>query len=170
MSTVAGTSRTMIASANLVVVSASLRSLPSASHDPRVDLAEAESSLAASDMKSAREAAAREALAGAAQGMRILTARAHLIASRIALDSGDPQGSLAEAAQSQRLFLAAGHRQGVAWALNETAGVLTQRGDMAGARARYEEALAVCRTTGDQSCIGTDLDSIARSTSQSGCG
>ena len=67
---------------------------------------------------------------------------------------------LSESAQSQQLYLAVGHRQGVAWALNETAGVLTQRGDVAGARARYEEALAVCRTIGDQSCIGTDLDSL----------
>ena len=92
--------------------------------------------------------------------MRVLAARAHLIASRIALESGDPQSAISEAAQSQQLYLAVGHRQGVAWALNETAGVLTQRGDAAGARARYEEALAVCRTTGDQSCIGTDLDSI----------
>jgi serine/threonine protein kinase/tetratricopeptide (TPR) repeat protein len=138
----------------------SLRALPSAAHDPRVDLSEAESSLAASDFKTAREAAARAARAGAAQGMRILAARAHLIASRIALESGDPQASLSEAAQSQQLYLAAGHRQGVAWALNETAGVLTQRGDVAGARARYEEALAVCRAIGDQGCTGTDLDSI----------
>ena len=138
----------------------SLRAMPTAAHDPRVDLAEAEALLAASDLKSAREAAARAAQSGAAQGMRILAARAHLIASRIALESGDPQGALASAAQSQQLYLAAAHRQGVAWALNETAGVLTQRGDVAGARARYEEALAVCRTIGDQSCIGTDLDSI----------
>lgn len=138
----------------------SLRNLPSASRDPRVDLAEAEAMLAGADLTSARYAALRAAQAGTGQGMRILAARAHLIASRIALDSGDPQTALAEAAQSQQLYLAAGHRQGVAWALNETAGVLTQRGDAAGARARYEEALAVCRTIGDQSCIGTDLDSL----------
>ena len=138
----------------------SLRALPSAAHDPRVDLAEAESSLAASDLKAARDAAARAAQSGTAQGMLVLAARAHLIASRIALESGDPQSAISEAAQSQQLYLTVGHRQGVAWALNETAGVLTQRGDAAGARARYEEALAVCKTTGDQSCIGTDLDSI----------
>ncbi|MEO8369008.1 MAG: protein kinase [Candidatus Solibacter sp.] len=138
----------------------SLRELPSSARDPRVDLAEAEAMLAAADLTSARYAALRAAQAGAGQGMRILAARAHLIASRIAADSGDPQTALAEAAQSQQLYLAAGHRQGVAWALNETAGVLTQRGDAAGARARYEEALTVCRTLGDQSCIGTDLDSL----------
>jgi eukaryotic-like serine/threonine-protein kinase len=137
-----------------------LRALPSAARDPRVDLAEAESSLAASDLKAARDAASRVAQSAAAQGMRILAARAHLIASRIALDSGDPQGAISEAVQSQQLYLAAGHRQGVAWALNETAAVLTQRGDVAGARARYEEALAVCRVIGDQGCVGTDLDSI----------
>jgi serine/threonine protein kinase/tetratricopeptide (TPR) repeat protein len=138
----------------------SLRALPTAARDPRVDLTEAEALFAASDLKPAREAATRAAQAGAAQGMRILAARAHLITSRIALASGDPQGALSAAAQSQQMYLAAGHRQGVAWALNETAGVLTQRGDVAGARARYEEALAVCRTIGDQSCMGTDLDSI----------
>jgi serine/threonine protein kinase/tetratricopeptide (TPR) repeat protein len=137
-----------------------LRVLPSAARDPRVDLAEAEAYLAGSDLNSARDGALRAAQSGASQGMRILSARSHLIACRIALESGDPQGALSEAAQSQQLYLAVGHRQGVAWALNETAGVLTQRGDVAGARARYEEALAVCRTTGDQSCIGTDLDSL----------
>lgn len=137
-----------------------LRSLPSAAHDPRVDLAEAEAALAASDLKAARDAGMRAAQSGTAQGQRILAARAHLIASRIALESGDPQGSLADAAQAQQLYLAAGHRQGVAWALNETAGVLTQRGDAAGARARYEEALNVCRAIGNQACIGTDLDSL----------
>ena len=137
-----------------------LRTLPSAAHDPRLDLTEAETLLAASDLKAARAAANRAAQAGATQGLRILSARAYLIASRIALVSGDPEGSLAAAAQSQQLYLAAGHRQGVAWALVEAAGVLTQRGDVAGARARYEESLAVCRSIGDQSCIGTDLDSI----------
>jgi tetratricopeptide (TPR) repeat protein/TolB-like protein len=137
----------------------SLRALPSAGHDPRIDLAQAEA-LAATDLNAARAAAARAAQSATAQGLRILAARARLFESRIALDSGDPQGSLSAAAQAQQLYLAAGHRQGVAWALNESAGVLTQRGDVAGARARYEEALAVCRTIGDQSCIGTDLDSI----------
>ncbi len=138
----------------------SLRALPSGARDPRVDLAEAEAFLAGSDLNSARDAALRAAQSGTSQGMRILAARAHLIASRIALESGDPQSALSESAQSQQLYLAVGHRQGVAWALNETAGVLTQRGDVTGARARYEEALAVCRTIGDQSCIGTDLDSL----------
>src|SRR5262249_2503878 len=95
----------------------SLRALPSAARDPRVDLADAESLLAASDLSHAREVAQRAAQAGASRGMRILAARAHLIASRIALESGDPQSSLASAAQSQQWYLAAGYRQGVAWAL-----------------------------------------------------
>jgi tetratricopeptide (TPR) repeat protein len=137
-----------------------LRALPAAAHDPRVDLTEAETLLAASDLKAARDAAARAAQSGAAHGMRILSARAYQIASRVALVSGDPEASLAAAARSQQLYLAAGHRQGVAWALVEAAGVLTQHGDLAGARARYEESLAVCRSIGDQSCIGTDLDSV----------
>jgi tetratricopeptide (TPR) repeat protein/tRNA A-37 threonylcarbamoyl transferase component Bud32 len=139
---------------------ASLRSLPTAGRDPRVDLAEAEAALVASDMKAAREAAERAATSGADQGFRILAARAYVLQSRIAIDSGDPQAALAAAAQSQQLYLAAGHKQGVAWALNDTAAVLTQRGDVAGARARYEEALAVCRKIGDQTCVGTDLDSL----------
>ena len=112
-----------------------LRSLPSAGHDPRLDLAQAEAALGASDLQSARAAAGRAAESGAAQGLLILAARAYLLGSRIALESGDPQGSLAAAAQSQQLYLAAGHRQGMAWALNETAGVLTQRGDVVGAGA-----------------------------------
>jgi serine/threonine protein kinase len=138
----------------------SLRELPTAARDPRMDLAEAESLLAASDLKLAKEAAERAAQTGAARGMRILSARAYLIASRVALQSGDPQKSLAAAAQSQQWYLAAHHRQGIATALNESAGVLTQLGDIAGARARYQEALTECRIIGDQTCIGADLDSI----------
>ncbi len=138
----------------------SLRALPSAARDPRMDLAEAESLLAASDLKLAREAAERAAQTGAARGMTILSARAYLIASRIALQSGDPQKALAAAAQSQQWCLAAGYRQGIAAALNESAGVLTQLGDIAGARARFQEALTECRTIGDQTCVGADLDSI----------
>ena len=74
----------------------SLRVLPSAVRDPRVDLAEAEAFLAGSDLNSARDAALRAAQSGSSQGMRILAARAHLIASRIALESGDPQSALSE--------------------------------------------------------------------------
>jgi tetratricopeptide (TPR) repeat protein len=139
---------------------ASIRALPSAANDPRVDLAEAEAALRASDLQRARAAARKAADSGSSKGLRILAARARLLEGRIALQLGDPQRALAAAAESQQLYLAAGHRQGVARALNESAGVLTQLGDVAGARARYEEALAVCRTVGDQSCIGTDLDSI----------
>ena len=121
---------------------------------------EAEAALAGIRPAERPRGGGRAAESGAAQGLLILAARAYLLGSRIALESGDPQGSLGAAAQSQQLYLAAGHRQGVAWALNESAGVLTQRGDVVGARARYEEALAVCRTIGDQSCMGTDLDSL----------
>jgi tetratricopeptide (TPR) repeat protein len=139
---------------------AELRALPSAARDPRVDLAEAEAAFAASDLVAARAAASRAAQSGADQGLGILTAGAHVLESRIALTSGDPQSALAAATQAQQFYLSANHRQGVALALNESAGVLTQRGDVAGARARYEEALTVCRAIGDQTCIGADLDSL----------
>jgi serine/threonine protein kinase/tetratricopeptide (TPR) repeat protein len=138
----------------------SLRALASAEHDPRLDLAESEGALAASDLPRARSAARRAAEAGSAAGLRILSAQARLLESRALLQSGEPQQALSAAAQSQQLYMAAGHRPGIARALIETAGVFTQLGDIAGARARYEEALAVCRAIGDQTCISTDLDSI----------
>jgi tetratricopeptide (TPR) repeat protein len=138
----------------------SLRALASAERDPRLDLAESEGALAASDLPRARSAARRAAEAGSVAGLRILSAQARLTESRVALQSGEPQQALSAAAASQQLYLAAGHRPGIARALIETAGVLTQLGDMGGARARYEEALAVCRAIGDQTCISTDLDSF----------
>ena len=57
-------------------------------------------------------------------------------ASRIALASGDPEGSLAAAAQSQQLYLAAGHRQGVAWALVETFETLVRPWNIEGTSVR----------------------------------
>ena len=137
-----------------------LRTLPSAAQDPRLDLAECEAALAASDLPRARTLARRAAQSGSAAGLRILAAQAKLLESRTLLQSGEPQPALSSAAASQQLYLAAGHRPGVARALIESAGVLTQLGDTAGATARYEEALAVCRTIGDQTCISSALDSI----------
>jgi tetratricopeptide (TPR) repeat protein/tRNA A-37 threonylcarbamoyl transferase component Bud32/TolB-like protein len=139
---------------------AELRALPSAVRDPRVDLAEAEAGFAAGDLAAARAAALRAAQTSADQGLRILTAGARILESRVAIASGDPQAALTAATQAQQLYLSASHRQGVAQALTEAAGALNQRGDVAGARARYEEALVVCRTIGDQTCIGSDLDSL----------
>jgi len=139
---------------------ATLRRLPAAANDPRLDLAEAEAALAVSDLSRARDAAARAATAGKAQGLRILAARANLIASRTLTEQGDPQRALAAAGEARNLYEAAGVRQGVAWAVNDQAAVLTQTGDIPAARASYQQALEICRTTGDQACIGTDLDSI----------
>ena len=148
------------AGARAIATLQELRTLPSAAHDPRLDLAEAEAALAAADLPRARASARRAAQSGSAAGLRILAAQALLLESRAALQSGDPQPALSAAAESQQLYLATGHRPGLARALMETAGVLTQLGDMAGAGARYQEALAVCRTIGDQTCISTDLDSL----------
>ena len=138
----------------------SLRRLPPAAQDPRVDVAESEATRAISDLPRARALAARAAHSASLLGFGILAARARLLESRISLEMGDPQHALEAAAVSQSAYQAAGHRQGVAWALIESAGAFTQLGDVGGARAQYEEALGVCRTVGDQSCIGNDLDSL----------
>ena len=136
-----------------------LRSLPQGK-DLRLDLAEAEAAFAISDMVQAQAAAKRTAQAATEQGLRILAARAYSMESRIAISTGDPQRALTSAAESQKLYQATGHRQGVAWAMNDSAAALIQLGEVDRASARYEEALSVCRTVGDQNCIGTDLDSI----------
>jgi tetratricopeptide (TPR) repeat protein/TolB-like protein len=139
---------------------AELRKLPSARQDPRVDYAEAEAAQAASDLKRARLAASRAAAGGLSQGLRVLAARAHIVESRILLEMGIPQEAVRASGEARKLFEAAGHRQGVAWALSEAAGVLTQLGDVPAARASFQEALEICRTTGDQACVGNNLDSI----------
>ena len=95
-----------------------LRDLPSASRDPRVDLARP-------NIARRRRPHRRLAMPPARRPGRRRTGHAdpprprppHRQPHR--LDSGDPQTALAEAAQAQQLYLAAGHRQGVAWALNE---------------------------------------------------
>jgi tetratricopeptide (TPR) repeat protein len=139
---------------------AAVRRLPPAAQDPRVDVAEAEAALAGSDLARARDAAARAASAGTAQELRLLAARAHLLESRVFMEMGDPPRSIEAARQSRALFEKAGHKQGIAWALNEAAGVLTQLGEVDAARANFEHALEICRSTGDQTCIGNDLDSL----------
>ena len=139
---------------------ASLRA-GSASSDPRIDLAEAETARALSDFPRAQKAAEHAAELGARQGARLLVASALLSESSARRNLGDAKSAMERAEKARADFEAAGDRSGAGAAWNEIGNCLYDLGDLAGAKKAYEEALAIYRTTGQRRGQAGALDNIA---------
>ena len=121
-----------------------LRKLPAPLHeDPRIDLAEAAAAASLSDFKRQQAAAAKAAQQGAAQGARLLVARAHLEAGQAFLGLGEHAKAIAASEEAQGIHATAGDRRGVARALTTIAIVRRQQGELAEAKRLNEQILAI---------------------------
>jgi len=136
-----------------------LRKLPPpARDDPRIDLAEAQAAEWLSELRRARQAAARAVAKAEAREANLLVARARFEEGR-ALDALG-QGAEARVAyeEAQRIYTAAGDRSGAALALNALANGEEDRLAMIG---KYEQALGVFREIGNESAEAGVLSNIA---------
>src|SRR5439155_22548453 len=90
-----------------------LRRLPRPAPDePRIDVEEASAAEIMADYKRVLAAAARAAAKGAAQGSRILVARAKLLEGRAYGALGQPDKAIPSLEQSQSIYKQFGHRRG----------------------------------------------------------
>jgi tetratricopeptide (TPR) repeat protein len=129
----------------------SLRQLPAPDRDdPRIDLAEAEASSAASDFRRAASAAARAVEKGRARGQRWLVARALLAQAWAQRNLGEADAGQAAAAEARRLFEESSQPDGAARSLTLLSTFHRDRGDLQGARRLDEEALLVFRRIGNE--------------------
>jgi len=144
-------------------VVASLRQLPPpASADPRIDLAEAEAALSASDFGRAARAAARAAEKAAAREQQQLVAQAKLREAWALRNLGELDRAEAAAATSRSLYEAASQEDGAARALMMSAVLLRNRGDIDGAHRLDEEALTVFRRVGNQTQMAMALNNLGK--------
>ena len=140
----------------------SLRKLPvPARDDPRLDLTEARAAETLGDFKRQESAASTAAAKAAAQGARLLVARARRSQGSALYGLGDYAKANALYEEAKRIFAEAGDRAGVAWTLNDTANISSDRGDQVGAKKAYEQALMIFTETGDKRGLTAAQNNIA---------
>lgn len=140
----------------------SLRKLPvPARDDPRLDLTEARAAETLGDFKRQESAASTAAAKAAAQGARLLVARARRSQGSALYGLGDYAKANALYEEAKRIFAEAGDRAGVAWTLNDTANISSDRGDQVGAKKAYEQALTIFTETGDKRGLTAAQNNIA---------
>lgn len=141
---------------------AALRSLPPPTgEDPRIDLAEATAAAALGEPERQLEAATRAAAKGDDQGLRLLVAQARLAQCDALWRSSRPGEARAACEQSREIFADRGDRAGEAAALNTTASLLYDQGDLEAARELYERSLDTHREMGNQGAVATVLNNLA---------
>ena len=139
-----------------------LRAAPSpARDDPRIDLAEASAADALADFKREQAAAERAASKAEALGAALLTARAKRLEGMAFYNLGELQKALALFNDAKRIYAAAGDRGGAAWAVNNSANIVSDQGDFAGARKMYEEALTIWQEIGDKHGMAAAQNNLA---------
>src|SRR5262249_33863709 len=139
-----------------------LRRLPApASDDPLIDMEEGNAAARVSDYKRAVAATARAEAKGMARGSRILVAKAKLRGGKALIQLGQGDKAAQELEESKDLFSQAGHRLGVARALNALATLKRSRGDLDGAKRLHEQALVIAREIGSLDSIADGLNSMA---------
>ena len=148
--------------AEALAIVQNLRLLPEpVRDDPRIDLAEAAAGAATGDFKLQAEAAKRAVQKGQVRGARLLVADARVAECWANRNLGQPNEAAHACQDARDLYREAGDRLGVATALNNLASVRFDQGDLAGAKALYDETLATYREIGDKGSIALALNNLA---------
>ena len=144
----------------LVTVGELRRLPPPARDDPRIDHAEFEAAALQGDFKRMQTTAARAAEKGAAEGARLLVARARVRECWAFEKLGQPGQASASCEDGRRIYTSAGNQVGLARTLNNIGILHLAQGDYAGARKALEEALTIYRKIGKKDGVATVLSNI----------
>jgi eukaryotic-like serine/threonine-protein kinase len=139
-----------------------LRNLPlPMSEDPRIDFAEAVASYRLGDYNRELKATGQVVTRGRQHGLRLLVAQAQNMECWAFRKTGQLTKAIASCEQAKRVFDEMSYPIGSASALANMAAVLNEGGHMPEARAKYEQALKVVRTTGDRRRTAAILNNLA---------
>ena len=125
-----------------------------------IDLAQASIASSLSDFPQQQSVAARAADRGRAIGARLLEAHALQLEANAWERMGQTQKSIDRSQQASDLFVAAGDRRGAAVALLNVGDVLFDKGDFAGARKQFDQALPVFQQIGAERGIRATVERI----------
>ncbi len=146
----------------------SLRRLPSAGDDARIDVAASEAWASLGDFKQGQVSAVQAAQKARAQNARLLLARA-LYRQGYGLENlGDPAGAMTAVEEAGRIYQTVGDRYGFASTLEVTGQVLVDRGDYPGALGKFNDELAIAREVGNRKAEASALNNMANVLGQQG--
>jgi len=146
----------------------SLRRLPTAGDDARIDLAASEAWRSLGDFKQCEASAVLAAQKARTQNARLLLARA-LYYQGFALENlGDTAGAMTAVEEAGRIYQAVGDRYGFASTLEVTGQVLVDRGDYPGALGKFNDELAIAREVGNRKAEASALNNMAYVLGQQG--
>jgi tetratricopeptide (TPR) repeat protein/DNA-binding winged helix-turn-helix (wHTH) protein len=138
-----------------------LRKLPAPlGEDPRLDLAEDYAAESLGDYRRDLSAATRAAKKARALGASLLLAQA-LADEEWALENlGQPDGAIAAAEESMKIFAQFQDKRGVAHGICAIGIMLLDKGDATGAKAKFEASLNMHRELGGQLSVAGDLNNL----------
>jgi eukaryotic-like serine/threonine-protein kinase len=128
--------------------------------DPRIDMAEAFAEGSLSDFRHSEEAAASAAKAGEALHSRLLVASALREEGEEWERLGQFENSRDALQRAEALYAEAGDRGGAALTRMLIGELLSDHGDLTGARKAYTESLATCREIGHLKCAAYSLNDL----------
>jgi len=139
-----------------------LRRVPTVgSADPRIDLAEASAASSLSDYKRQLVVSETAATKSAAQGARLLLARARSLQASAHSSLGEFAKAAIRYQEAQEIFAAAGDRAGVARALAGLGNGFIRGGEYSKVDQVFTQALAIQREIGDKRGLATSLNSLS---------
>jgi serine/threonine protein kinase/Tfp pilus assembly protein PilF len=141
---------------------AELRKLPApAGEDPRIDLTESFAANSSADFQRAATSAEQAATKGAAQGTRLVVARAKHAEGNALRNLGQNAKAAEAYEEARKIYAVTGDRGAVAGVINSIAILSYERGDLDGAKKLYQESLSISRSIGNQSGVARALNNIA---------
>jgi eukaryotic-like serine/threonine-protein kinase len=134
---------------------------PPAGKDPRIDLVESEAASVLGDYQRQQASAERAVSRSQALNERLLGARALLWDCRGLDHLGKPDEALPRCQESQKVAEELGDRLGEARAINGMAQLFADKGDYAGAKKEYEQALGILGQIGNKLDAAGALNNLA---------
>ena len=139
-----------------------------AQDDPRIDLAAADASVSLGDFRLAQSLASRAAQNAQAKNMKLILARAYFLQGLALEGLGQNKEATTAVEEAQRLYGAAGDRNGVASTLEVMGNILSDHGDPSAALQKYQQELAIVREVGNRRAETSALNNLALVLSEQG--
>jgi len=140
---------------------AALRRLPAPlREDHRIDLAEADAAESLGDWRRALASAEAAAQKGAANGARLLVARARLQQASAYKELGEPAKARSAIEEARETYAATGDHSGSAQAALNLGSLLAHQGDLQEAKRWGEQAMATYRRIGNQRGLAGSLTNL----------
>ena len=146
----------------------SVRRLPTAGDDARIDVAASEASASLGDFKQSQASAVQAAQKARTQNARLLLARALYRQGSSLENLGDTAGAMTAVEEASRIYQAVGDRYGFASTLEVTGQVLVDRGDYPTALRKFNDELAIAREVGNRKAEASALNNMANVLGQQG--